>query len=72
MIISFLAFLKNVLTNASLIKHGGLFESTYVFPFPPETPPLKWKFKNKKGVNGRRDNIRDVNKFLEDDKWMEE
>uniref|UniRef100_A0AAA9TGP0 LUC7 like 3 pre-mRNA splicing factor n=6 Tax=Pecora TaxID=35500 RepID=A0AAA9TGP0_BOVIN len=24
------------------------------------------------GVNGRRDNIRDVNKFLEDDKWMEE
>lgn len=28
--------------------------------------------KNKKGVNGRRDNIRDVNKFLEDDKWMEE
>ena len=35
-------------------------------------PPLKWKFKNKKDVNGRRDNIRDVNKFLEDDKWMEE
>uniref|UniRef100_A0A8C8WX69 LUC7 like 3 pre-mRNA splicing factor n=2 Tax=Felidae TaxID=9681 RepID=A0A8C8WX69_PANLE len=23
------------------------------------------------GINRRRDNIRDVNKFLEDDKWME-
>lgn len=39
----FAGFLKNVLTNASLIKHGGLFESTYVFPFPPETPSTKMK-----------------------------
>ena len=43
----FPGFLKKCI-NKCQSKPGGLFESTYVFPFPPETPPLKWILKTKK------------------------
>lgn len=60
----FLSWLRffNVLINVSLVNY------TCLFTFPPESYALKWNFKNKNGINGRGDNIRDVNKFLEDDK----
>lgn len=40
---------------------------------PSQNPPLNENLKTKKDINRRGDTtIRDINKFLEDDKWMEE